>query len=163
MNERVSNAATWRPDQRVGYAVVSCLLLVSCGACPEPCVNQFTGAEVQQEPESFSNEAATVCVNETCGQGAFGAVATTGGASWSITLDSGCFKLLLTRTTPSGTFVGIGPADPTCAWSPLKLGDKIELRIVDPNGNVVFDKTHTVTVQGENSCGTPCDRLALKF
>lgn len=126
-------------------------------------MNQFTGAQVQQQPESFSNETATVCVNGTCGQGTFGAVSTNGGPSWSLILGASCYKLLLTPTTPSGTFVAIEPSDSSCSWFPLRLGDNIELSIVDAYGNVVFDKIHMVTVQGPDSCGKECDRLSLKF
>ena len=118
---------------------------------------------MQQNPAELSNLVATACIDGACEQGTFGSVSPDGGDSWHLALGT-CISLSLYATNPSGTLVFFeSTANQSCTWFPLKLGDVLRLTLLDAQGDVIFDKSHTVTTQGEDSCGTQCDRLALRF
>jgi hypothetical protein len=124
------------------------------------------GPRRDREPDTseFSFTTVTACANADCEQATYSTVSSTDASNWLLVLGP-CIEVDITNDIDSAVakFVAIEPTGPACTWFPVKLGDVVSLSVMDSAGTVRFDKTHTITTQGDDSCGSPCFRLALKF
>jgi len=148
-------------------AAIFVCLLGGCGCPANACkTDEDLATSTSVARQDLSNAAITFCLNSFCESGMFANISAEPNPSSPvrIELDGGCVGVGLGYVTyETDIYFALLPNAGCPAMADLSEGDVVYVRLVDANGNIVIDKTHTLELQNGSSCGGTCNKLELVF
>jgi hypothetical protein len=155
------SSTTLAIEMRGWFSALAMLIQTGCGCPANGCKVEPLETSTPGNPDQLSNGDLSFCVNSYCAMGIFGSINPS--AYVGLILDGGCISVVVGATSDATQLTFALLDGSGCPPSTLSAGDTVHARMLGADGHVIFDKTHVIELQDQDSCGGPCNRLQLMF